>query len=216
MIRLDREVNDALSQQEEEALMRQVRESLPGNDVVILSDYGKGIVSASFMKKFTALLLKQNPVPKLLIDPKPVNAAYYSGAYIMTPNAKEAGECVGFPVRSSEEVKQAGKILLDRFSCPNMLITLGAEGMALFSEGGKSIQHLPTSARDVFDVTGAGDTVIAVLGLALASGMNLSQACLLANRAAGLVVAQVGAAVVSPEDLIRELERNFRPDSSVW
>lgn len=108
----------------------------------------------------------------VLIDPKPSNVNLYGGSFLLTPNTKETGECAGMPVRSREEILAAGRAILEKVECPHLLTTLGSDGMALFS-GPSEVWHVPTMAQDVFDVTGAGDTVIATLGLGLAAGLPL-------------------------------------------
>jgi rfaE bifunctional protein kinase chain/domain len=120
----------------------------------------------------------------------------YKGVSLLTPNAKEASESVHMPVKTEKDVVGAGREILRRLGVRHLVMTLGGQGMAVF-ESEKRIWHLPTTARQVFDVTGAGDTVIAILALGVASGLPLVQACLLANYAAGIVVAQVGAATAS-------------------
>ena len=130
------------------------------------------------------------------------------------PNTKETGECAGMPVRNREEILAAGRAILEKVGCPHLLTTLGSDGMALFS-GPSDVWHVPTMAQDVFDVTGAGDTVIATLGLGLAAGLPLLASCVLANYAAGLVVAQVGAAVASP-DALREAIRDLPVTITKW
>lgn len=198
MLRLDSEDASPLSSADQEALLSVITEQLPAHDVVILSDYSKGIVSLSFMSRLRGLLAASPHQVKVLIDPKPSNVGLYGGSFLLTPNTKETGECAGMPVRSREEILAAGRAILEKVGCPHLLTTLGSDGMALFS-GPSEVWHVPTMAQDVFDVTGAGDTVIATLGLGLAAGLPLLASCVLANYAAGLVVAQVGAAVASPD-----------------
>ena len=199
MLRLDQEDARPFSAAEQEAVLDVLAAELADHDVVILSDYNKGLVSAPFMARFRALLAGCGHPVKVLVDPKPGNAALYGGSYLLTPNTKETGECAGLPVRNREEILAAGRAILEKVGCPYLLTTLGPDGMALFS--GPDVWHVPTMAQDVFDVTGAGDTVIASVGLGLAAGLELLSACVLANYAAGLVVAQVGAAVASPQAL---------------
>ena len=213
MLRLDQEDASPFSDDEQEAVLSVVAAQLPDHEVVILSDYSKGLVSAAFMDRFRALLASCPHPVKVLIDPKPSNVGLYGGSFLLTPNTKETGECAGMPVRSREEILAAGRSILGKVGCPHLLTTLGPDGMALFS--GADVWHVPTMAQDVFDVTGAGDTVIATLGLGLAAGVPLLASCVLANYAAGLVVAQVGAAVASPEAL-REAIRDLPVVITKW
>ena len=214
MLRLDSEDASPLSSADQEALLSVITEQLPAHDVVILSDYSKGIVSLSFMSRLRGLLAASPHQVKVLIDPKPSNVGLYGGSVLLTPNPKETGECAGMPVRSREEILAAGRAILEKVGCPHLLTTLGSDGMALFS-GPSEVWHVPTMAQDVFDVTGAGDTVIATLGLGLAAGLPLLASCVLANYAAGLVVAQVGAAVASP-DALREAIRELPVTITKW
>lgn len=207
MLRLDREDASLLSPGDQESVLAAIAGQLPSHDVAILSDYSKGIVSVPFMARLRGLLAASQHRIKVLVDPKPGNVGLYGGSFLLTPNTKETGECAGMPVRNREEILAAGRAILEKVGCPHLLTTLGPDGMALFS-GPSEVWHVPTMAQDVFDVTGAGDTVIATLGLGLAAGVPLLDSCVLANYAAGLVVAQVGAAVASPgalRDVIREL-----------
>ena len=213
-LRLDSEDASPLSSADQEALLSVITEQLPAHDVVILSDYSKGIVSLSFMSRLRGLLATSPHQVKVLIDPKPSNVGLYGGSFLLTPNTKETGECAGMPVRSREEILAAGRAILEKVGCPHLLTTLGSDGMALFS-GPSEVWHVPTMAQDVFDVTGAGDTVIATLGLGLAAGLPLLASCVLANYAAGLVVAQVGAAVASP-DALREAIRELPVTITKW
>lgn len=207
MLRLDQEDAHLFTPSEMESVLAEVAAKLPGHEVVILSDYSKGMVSAPFMDRLRNLVDRAHHPIKILIDPKPSNVGLYGGSFLLTPNTKETGECAGMPVRSREEILAAGRAILAKVGCPHLLTTLGPDGMALFS-GASEVWHVPTMAQDVFDVTGAGDTVIAALGLGLAAGLPLLASCVLSNYAAGLVVAQVGAAVASPaalRDAIRDL-----------
>ena len=215
MLRLDQEDSRDFGREELDAILPVIASELQQHDVVILSDYSKGLVTRLFMAELQELSRGLPRPVHLLVDPKPSNVALYSGAFIMTPNTKETGECAGMPVRNREEILAAGRAILARTGCPHLLTTLGADGMALFRSSDE-VWHVPTMAQDVFDVTGAGDTVIGTLGLGLAAGLDLLEACILANYAAGLVVAQVGAAVASPETLVDALGRLPRPLVSRW
>ncbi len=215
MLRLDQENSTAFRAEELDRLLPVIASELEEHDVVILSDYSKGLVTGLFMEELRKLLQKLARPVHLLVDPKPSNVRLYSGAFIMTPNTKETGECAGMPVRNREEILAAGRAILERTGCPHLLTTLGADGMALFRSPNE-VWHVPTMAQDVFDVTGAGDTVIGTLGLGLAAGLDLLEACVLANYAAGLVVAQVGAAVASPDTLMEAIGRLPAPLVSRW
>ncbi len=204
------------------AILAQVIEAIKNNlaprTVLILSDYGKGLICAGLMAELRVLqaeCLAAGRNLKILVDPKTPNWELYHGVHLLTPNTKETGEGSGLPARTSEEIMAAGQALLKSLNCRHLLATLGAQGMACFAAP-QLIWHIPTAARKVFDVTGAGDTVIAVLGLALAAGIPLLPSCLLANCAAGVVVGEVGAASVNLEQLKEALGENTGYAATRW
>jgi rfaE bifunctional protein kinase chain/domain len=151
----------------------------------------------------------------VLVDPKPCNFPFYKGVTILTPNAAETGASVNMPVKSPAEIIAAGRAIMRELGCPYLLTTLGGRGMALF-EGADGIRHIPTTAQQVFDVTGAGDTVIATLALAHAAGLSWLQSCLLANVAAGVVVGMVGAGTVTQAELRKAASALPTPKISTW
>ncbi|WP_319469920.1 D-glycero-beta-D-manno-heptose-7-phosphate kinase [uncultured Pseudodesulfovibrio sp.] len=215
VVRVDQEHAAPLDQRELDELFSFLEPAVNEYPVIILSDYGKGFICQAFMDRFMALLDTCEKRPLVLVDPKTVNYDLYKGVDLLTPNTKEAGEGAGFPVKEQSSVLRAGQALFDRLQCNNLLITMSGDGMALF-EGRETVRHIPTFARKVFDVTGAGDTVIATVALALSSGLDLLTACTLANYAAGVVVAQVGAATATPDDLFEVIEELPEPEVSVW
>jgi rfaE bifunctional protein kinase chain/domain len=212
---VDQERVGPLSPGEMDTLFAILEENLAEYPVVILSDYGKGFISKEFMDRFMPLVQGRSTPPLVLVDPKTVNYDLYRGVDLLTPNTKEASEGANLPVSDRESVIEAGRAIFRRLDCRNLLITLGPDGMALF-EGQGAIRHIPTFARKVFDVTGAGDTVIATTALALAAGMDLLTACTLANYAAGVVVAQVGAATATPDDLRETVNELPEPQVTFW
>lgn len=201
MLRVDRESNAPLDAAERKALCQMVESRLDDFDVVILSDYGKGVISQEFLEWFRE---RKKENHKILLDPKTCNFPFYSGLYCMTPNMKEASEGLDISITTKGEIIQAGKRLVQERNLGALVITLGAEGMAIFLPG-TGVYHLSTTAQKVFDVTGAGDTVIAVIGLGIASGLDLLTSSILANCSAGLVVGQVGAVGISQEELTAAL-----------
>lgn len=213
MLRLDREDSRAYSTAETALVLDRLREHLPHHDVVILSDYNKGLFTPEFMGDFRTI--SQRHSVRVLVDPKPANVGLYAGTTLLTPNARETGECaalLGVGAFSSlsathrSAVLAAGRGIMSRLGTAHLLTTLGPDGMALFVSADE-VWHIPTVARDVFDVTGAGDTVIATLALSLAAGNGLLASCVLANYAAGIVVAQVGAAVADQPALCSAIGR---------
>lgn len=215
VVRVDSEQPDPLPEPLLDEMFSKLSEILPEFSVIVLSDYGKGIISRGLMGRLMDLLAPLPQRPLVLVDPKPVNYDLYQGVDLLTPNTKEAGEGAGLPAKGRDGVLAAGRTLFKRLRCRHLLVTLGAEGMALFESPDK-VRHIPTVAQKVFDVTGAGDTVIATLALGLAAGLDLITASVLANHAAGLVVAQVGAATASALELAQAVEHLPDTEVSSW
>ena len=172
---------------------------------MVVADYGKGVISTKMMKGLRDLLKDSDII--LAVDPKEDNFEYYQGIDIITPNHHEAGTLCGFNIVDKDTLVKAGGVILDKLSCGSVLITQGKEGMTLFEKNG-DISHIPTITRHVFDVTGAGDTVISTLCLGLATGMDLKSAALVSNFAAGIVVGEVGTSTVQAEQLKRVINRS--------
>lgn len=167
-------------------------------DAVIIGDYGKGVVTPKLLSGIVRLA-KKKKIP-ILVDPKDKNFNHYKSITAVTPNKKEA--YAAYEARNGEKptLDQVGNRLIKKFKSEAVLITLGEEGMALFEKNGRTTK-IPTTAREVFDVSGAGDTVISVFGLALAAGASLKDAALLSNLAAGVVVGKLGTATLSQQEL---------------
>jgi len=215
MLRLDREHPCPLNAKEEQLLLERLADLAAEHEALILSDYGKGLVSPSFMASLRALLHSLPQSPLLLVDPRPSHIHLYQGAFLLTPNLKEIGTAVHLPTCTQADILAAGRAVLDRSCAHHLLITLGSQGMALFLASGE-VWRIPTAAHDVFDVSGAGDTVIGALALGLASGMPLLPACMLANFAAGIVVAKVGTATATPNELVDAVITWPVPDLEKW
>lgn len=213
MIRLDREDDSPVSREAGCELRKTLAALVPEFDVVVVSDYGKGIVDATLLADIR-LASPQGDKLKILVDPKPQNTPCYHGAYLLTPNTRETSEASRMPVNGKEQILAAGRALRRELDADHVLTTLGAEGMALFGRE-EEVWHVATSARQVFDVTGAGDTVIAATALALAAGFPLLSACVLANYAAGVVVGKVGASTASIEELQASIKA-FPPEMASW
>ena len=209
VVRFDREQTGVPSEQTIGAMCDYIDKHLVDFDVVIVSDYYKGVISQPLM---SYLLRKVREVESesgrripVVVDPKPEQPARFIGATIITPNHLEAEKMSGLQITNEQELIQAAEILRDKFSCEAVLITRGEAGMSLL-ETGKELVTIPTMAREVFDVTGAGDTVIATLALGLAAGATFAEAASLANVAAGIVVGKIGTATVSREEILTELQ----------
>jgi D-glycero-beta-D-manno-heptose-7-phosphate kinase len=202
VVRVDREQVNPIRPESLKAILEMAKKNLPGISGIIVSDYGKGVVSKDLMVRLRSMAHKAS-LP-ILVDPKPHNIRWYEEVTIITPNHIEAGQALGKKIEKEEDLIWVGRQLLRRLKCESVLITRGKDGMTLFSRN-RPYNHIPTVAKKVFDVTGAGDTVIASLMIALASGLNLVQACMTANYAAGIVVGEVGTAAIQAEDLRKVL-----------
>jgi D-beta-D-heptose 7-phosphate kinase/D-beta-D-heptose 1-phosphate adenosyltransferase len=197
--RADRERTEDVERRVEDALVARAAGALRGCDAVIVSDYQKGVVTRRVMRK-TLQLARRRRVP-VLVDPKVRHLALYRGATVVTPNQLEAEQATGVRIRSERDLSRAGERLLRSLRCRAALITRGEHGLSLFERGRRAV-HITTAAREVFDVTGAGDTVIATLTLALCAGAPLPRAAALANLAAGVVVGKLGTATATPEEIM--------------
>lgn len=215
MLRIDHEDSSPLRAEEMQKMLEAIRSVINEYDVLVISDYGKGVVSEAFMKELFAIRNASASKPRILVDPKTPNFNLYTGVYILTPNAKETSEGANLPAGTKEEILAAGRAILKKLHSDHLLTTLGANGMALFL-GQNEVWHIPTAAQKVFDVTGAGDTVMATLAIALSSGLDLLDACVLANYAAGIVVAEIGAATATSEALLHVLAKAQEPAISRW
>lgn len=201
VVRFDREKIHDISAEDIRRIVRFVRQKMSQADVVVIEDYGKGVIQAALLKEVVALAKKyKKPV---LVDPKEKHFSYYAGVTALTPNRKEAYTAYenGRAKKDKKpDLEEVGFGLIKQLKSEAMLITLGEDGMALFEKNGY-VTKIPTMAREVYDVSGAGDTVISILGLALAVGANMREAAILSNLAAGIVVGKLGTATVSAREL---------------
>lgn len=198
VVRFDRENLGPIRKQSQERLINYISTHWGQVDGVIISDYGKGAITPGLME---FVMDKRRADGKLVaVDPQVNNFGLYTGVTVLTPNSQEAEAATSQQVKDEESLKEVGRHLLERFASQAVLVTRGEEGMVLFERMGE-ITKVPTVAKEVYDVTGAGDTVISTLTLALAAGSDFPQAAVLANYAAGIVVGKVGTATVTPEEL---------------
>lgn len=202
MLRIDREDPGLPEAAVLLGLKDRLERALASASALIVSDYNKGAVNGPVMEAVRALCAERN-LP-WIVDPKPGNKALYRGATLMTPNTKETSELTARPARSDMEVTVAGRALMAELGLKGLLVTRSERGMALFSPDAEHAAPwmIPTEAREVFDVSGAGDTVIAAFSAAIAAGADWREAAMLANAAAGVVVAKVGTATVTPAELL--------------
>jgi D-beta-D-heptose 7-phosphate kinase/D-beta-D-heptose 1-phosphate adenosyltransferase len=220
LLRFDQEEKGFLPPSVRDGLLSRLESILPGAGVLLLSDYAKGILSPE-MARGAFELGKKYGVP-VFVDPKVASIDSFRGATILTPNNLEASQSSGIDIHDDESLLEAGLRLLERLSSQSLLITRGEMGMTLFETGDTlHVSHIPAVAQDVYDVTGAGDTVIATMSLAFAAGASLLEAAVLSNMAAGAVVGIVGTAAVSREELkgilsaspfFDPVSGHFRPD----
>ena len=181
-----------------EDLLRVLEHAAGGRAVTILSDYAKGVLGDGIAA--AAIAIARAAGHAVVVDPKGTDYAPYRGASILKPNRRELGAATKLSVSTEAEVTAAARALIDDFELGAVLVSLSQEGMLLVEAGG-AVHHLDAEAREVFDVSGAGDTVVAVLGAALGAGASLLDAARLANIAAGIVVGKVGTAVVHASEL---------------
>ncbi len=202
VVRADRESKKPLPPGVNAELSAAFLQHIRSADAVIVSDYDKGVVNRDLLESILPLA-KNTGIP-VFLDPKVHHADCYRPITMITPNQREAESLTGIDIVGDDSLEAAGRALLHRFSCDYALITRGEEGMSLFNETGS--HHLPTYAREVFDVTGAGDTVIATLAIARASGATMEESAVVANHAAGIVVGKIGTATVSRSELLSDFE----------
>ncbi|HEY3346258.1 MAG TPA: D-glycero-beta-D-manno-heptose-7-phosphate kinase [Nitrospirota bacterium] len=198
VVRFDRESKGGINGDSEKFILDYVNANTGSISGIIISDYAKGVITQKLVAGLVKFARKNN-IP-VSVDPKVGHFDYYKGVTVVTPNNLEASQGAGIDITDDATLLSAGKKLIDRFKSDAVLITRGEHGMSLF-ERGKDPVHIPTVAKEVYDVTGAGDTVIAVFTLALAVGASMHEAALIANHAAGIVVGEVGTATVKPEQL---------------
>ena len=203
--RVDQENADLLNDEQIAELLDAVRKFANNVGAIVLSDYAKGVLIESVAREVIEVA-KERGIP-VIVDPKGRDYSKYRGAMLLTPNRKEAIEACKLDEHNVDAVQIAGKHLLKEVGVDAVLITQGEEGMTLFRNNQNPLR-LSASAREVYDVTGAGDTVIATLGVALASGLELESAAKLANIAAGIVVEQVGTTPIRIEDLNRAIQES--------
>ena len=198
VVRIDQESKLKLTIGEEENIWEKIKVLIEQVDLLLLSDYNKGFLTENLIKRLITAANKNNKF--VLVDPKGKNYNKYQGATILTPNLREITEACGLEETDSKLVEQAGEKLLSELGLKGLLITKGEEGMTLL-EKGKTPINLSAKARKVYDVTGAGDTVIATLAVAIGAGLSFAESSKAANIAAGIVVEQVGTSTISFDKL---------------
>ena len=203
MLRIDKEDNRPITEATEKKLVQYINKALPEMDGVICSDYQKGILTEKIIN--TIMHRAKNSRKQVVVDPKGTDYTRYHGATVITPNEGEVMRVAPIKIASREDLDRAAEYLLNLTRSDSILITRGKEGMVLYRKN-QPPYEIPALAREVFDVTGAGDTAISIFGMALFGGLGMEEAAWLSNNAAGIVVGKVGTAVVTREELQRHLQ----------
>jgi len=202
VVRFDVERRGEIKGPLQRRIIRYVESRLREISCLVVSDYAKGVVTVSLMAELTRLAaLRRIPI---IVDPKVEHFSYYKGVTVVTPNHLEVVQAAGVHGEDDRAINEAGEIIRQRLGCQSVLVTRGEKGMSLFGSDGSRLD-IPTMARQVYDVTGAGDTVVGTLALALATGASMRDGAMLANQAAGIVVGMVGTATVTQQQLVEAL-----------
>jgi len=207
VVRYDREIIRTPGPEAREKILSLLEKRIPELDAVLISDYGKGVVCREMVERVRTLALGAGKI--LSVDPKVKNFPLFQKVTIITPNHHEAAQAAGRWIQDEEDLMAVGRSLLQQLQVKSILITRGEKGMTLFQDSGE-ITNIPTMAKEVFDVTGAGDTVISVLTMAMAVGANPKEAAVLSNYAAGIVVGEVGTATLKAPELEDAVRNGIR------
>ena len=207
VVRADREDRHELNDDTRNRVLKRFMSVVDSLQAVIISDYGKGVITKSLLENIIEVCLQKDIF--IAVDPQDTHFHNYRRVSVITPNHHEAGFAYGRRIVSEADLMEVGAGLLRKLQAKSILITRGADGMSLFQDGAEPT-HIPTFARKVFDVTGAGDTVISCFVSAVCAGADLVEASIVANVGAGITVAEVGTATVAVSQLKKELERNFK------
>jgi rfaE bifunctional protein kinase chain/domain len=189
VVRIDKESKDYLSKKNQSKVIEYIEKNIKNFDGIILQDYNKGVLTASLIERIIQLANRNKVL--ITVDPKFNNFFHYKNVTVFKPNRKEAEDVLGIKIRTEEDIETAGKRILEKINAKYVLLTLGEDGIAVF-EKGKGPQKMETKARKVADVSGAGDTVISTLTMALSAGADILEASYLANYAGGIVCGEVG------------------------
>ncbi|MGB9677751.1 MAG: bifunctional heptose 7-phosphate kinase/heptose 1-phosphate adenyltransferase, partial [Candidatus Ratteibacteria bacterium] len=204
IVRIDREKIENLSKKEEKIIKNIIQKIIEKTELVILSDYGKGFITeniVNFIKKFGK---------RIVVDPKPEHFIFYKNIFCLTPNKNEA--CLGIGkvnVKKLKDIVQTGIEIINLLQCENLIITLGKDGMLVFKNK-KEIYHIPSISKDVYDVTGAGDTVCGIFSLYLSVSNDILQSAIISNFAAGIVVEKFGPATTNRKEFFEFFKKNYK------
>jgi len=206
LVRVDREVTDEVSEQLEDELISKLESYIYDADIVLFSDYGKGLFSHSLTQRL--IKLANGRQKKIIIDPKGLNYEKYKGAFMIKPNRKELAEAAKTErIKNIEDLQKAAKVIFNQTGIDYLVVTLSEEGMVILDE--LTYKLLPVKATAVFDVTGAGDTVLATIAYFIASGLTIEEACELANHAAAIVIRRVGSATTTIDEIIEDIDQSL-------
>jgi rfaE bifunctional protein kinase chain/domain len=202
LVRIDREVTDPLSTQLEDELATKLDKIIDKADIIIFSDYNKGLFAPALTQRLIKIAAVHDK--KVIIDPKGLNYEKYKGAYLIKPNRKELAEAAKTEsIKNIDDLQEAAKTIFTQTETDYLVVTLSEDGMAILTEQTQKL--LPVKATEVFDVTGAGDTVIATITYFLARGFTVEEACELANHAAAIVIRHVGSATTTIDEIINDM-----------
>lgn len=209
VVRADRESTHELDAETERRILKRFLSVSDGINAVIISDYGKGVITKSLLERVMEICLARDIF--VAVDPKETHFLNYQQVSLITPNHHEAGFAYGRRIYSEQDLLEVGNGLLQKLNAKAILITRGPQGMSLFYDG--DVTHIPTFAKQVYDVTGAGDTVIATFVSAICAGATMVEAAVIANTSAGYAVGELGTATITRAQLQRELEHNMKNGS---
>ncbi len=206
LVRVDREITDPILSELEDELVDKLDHYINEADIVLFSDYGKGLFSEGLTQRL--IKLANGKQKKVIIDPKGLDYGKYKGAYIIKPNRKELADAAKTEkIKTIEDLQKAAKVIFKHTGVDYLIVTLSEEGMVILDE--LTYKLLPVKATAVFDVTGAGDTVLATIAYFIASGLSIEEACELANHAAAIVIRRVGSATTSIDEIISDIEKDL-------
>lgn len=207
VVRIDREKLGSIDKETNQRMIAYILGIMDEIDGLVIEDYGKGVITPELLKPVVSAARRKNKI--IAVDPKEDHINYYKGVTVITPNNHEASKASGIKITDLDTLKKAGDLLLKKLNLKIALVTLGEEGMSVF-ERGKPFEKIPTVAQEVYDVSGAGDTVISCYTLCLVSGASSIEAAHISNCAAGIVVGKVGISVVTPEELIARIKEEIK------
>jgi len=203
VVRIDKESDEAMSKNITDKMVKFIRKNMKNIDALLIEDYGKGVITPMLLASIVKTARQYKKI--ITVDPKEDHFSYYKDITAITPNQSEAYYAAGQKYKNEKDVSKIGKIIIKKLNCEIVLITRGEHGMMLTQKGKKQIS-IPTVAQDVFDVSGAGDTVISVFTMALISGAQPHEAAFISNCAAGIVVGKVGVATVKEDELVKRIK----------